>query len=164
MNDNNELLKYRQLSNSKLIDSCRKFISNLSKLLSDLNTEVHSKNFGLGSDSFFAKFQKVSDLSSSMSICTNLLSDRNKKNLLLESEIKSIDFLEEQNKIKQSISKIYLMISAKIDNANNISKMVIDKMVFEAQQNSCYNNEGFYIDQGKIELKYPKSLVNTKNN
>jgi len=164
MNDDNELLKYKQLSNSKLIDSCRKFVSNLSKLLNDLNTEVYSKNFGLGSESFFTKFQKVNNLSSSINICIKLLSDRNKKNLLSENEIKSIDFLSEHDKLKQLISKIYLMISVKIDNANEISKMVIDKMVFEAQQNSCYNSEGFYIDQGKIELKYPKPLVNTKNN
>ena len=58
MNDNNELLKYKQLSNSKLIDNCRKHVSNLSKLLSDLNTEMYSKNFGLGSDSFFIKLNQ----------------------------------------------------------------------------------------------------------
>lgn len=164
MNDNKGLLKYKQLSNLKLIDTCRKLVLSLSKLLNDLNTQVNSKDFGLGNDLFFTKFQKATELSSSIDICTKLLSERKKKNLLLENEIKSIDFLEEHSKSNKLISKIYIMISAKIDNANTLSKKIIDQIVFETQQNSCYNKEGLYMDQSKVELVYPKSLINMKNN
>lgn len=164
MKDNQEILKYKQLGSPKLIDTCRKFVSSLSRLLNELNAQVYSKDFSLGNDLFFAKFQKVSDLAYSISICTDILSERKKKNLLLESETKSIDFLEEYDKSNKLMSKIYTMVLAKIDNANILSKMVIDQIVFEAQQNSCYDSEGLYMDQSKVELVYPKSLINMKNN